>query len=606
MPSATYLKLLDMEADLVAIKNALAGGGTSGTQYTDGAAAPTHPVGNQIMFNNGGTETAVSAANPFPTSATVTPAANQRVNSQSGDFVAGSIVDLAALSAIVSGGKGAVKAGAGDFADLATLAGIVSANKAAVKAAANDIADLATLATIVSGAKAAIKSATNDIVDLATLLARHTDTFGNNTAISAATTFGAIPLTSALAANSYATLPNASYMATFSAQINVASAFVGTIGFYGLLPDGATLQQINAHQRGTASNGNQSAINTGSALEQTWEGSIAGFKAIYVVCSAFTSGAASVQIGLTAANYAHAILNTVASNLTQLNGTAPQLDGGSSNRLGTSLYGKNSTAGDTAIKVNSGGDQYILGDFTEQASLSAGSLNADLVPSTDVSNYKWLSLHINANAYSGTLTFQCSNDNVNWIGITLYKLDTASANNAGTATSLTNVMFAGPTSYRYFRVRMTSYTSGTGQGTLELYTVAPAYQLTAISALQSGGWSLGAATSGGTSDFHRISTADTNAVNIKASAGQIYGYDIGNNGASDAYVKLYNKASSPTVGTDTPFRTIYVPKGTAKTFHSTTGLAMGTGISLAITGGAADADSTAVGAAQVTVEIDYK
>lgn len=73
----------------------LATGGTSGTQYVDGASAPAHPIGNELVFNNAGTMTAVSAANPFPTSATVTPAANQRVNAQSGDFVAGAIADLA-------------------------------------------------------------------------------------------------------------------------------------------------------------------------------------------------------------------------------------------------------------------------------------------------------------------------------------------------------------------------------------------------------------------------------------------------------------------------------------------------------------------------------
>ncbi len=72
-------------------------GGTAGVQYTDGAAAPTHPIGNQIMFNNAGTETAVSAANPLPVSATVTPAANQRVNAQANDFLTGSIVDLLTL-----------------------------------------------------------------------------------------------------------------------------------------------------------------------------------------------------------------------------------------------------------------------------------------------------------------------------------------------------------------------------------------------------------------------------------------------------------------------------------------------------------------------------
>jgi hypothetical protein len=115
------------------------------------------------------------------------------------------------------------------------------------------------------------------------------------------------------------------------------------------------------------------------------------------------------------------------------------------------------------------GDIPVKGDFTEQASLSAGSLNADLVPATDVSAYKWLSLHINANAYSGTLTFQCSNDNSNWVNTDLCIAGSATYS---TTTTATNVLVHGPVAFRYFRVRMTVYTSGTAQGTLELYTNA--------------------------------------------------------------------------------------------------------------------------------------
>lgn len=111
----------------------------------------------------------------------------------------------------------------------------------------------------------------------------------------------------------------------------------------------------------------------------------------------------------------------------------------------------------------------IQGDFTELSGLTAGSLNADLVPSTDVSAYKWLSLHINTNAYSGTLTFQCSNDNINWISLALSQ--PSSSSYTATTTS-TNVLFNGPIAFRFFRVRMTSYSSGTAQGTLELYTNA--------------------------------------------------------------------------------------------------------------------------------------
>lgn len=49
-------------------------GGSAGAQYTDGDAAITHPIGTIPVFNNGGTITAVSAANPLPVSATISTA----------------------------------------------------------------------------------------------------------------------------------------------------------------------------------------------------------------------------------------------------------------------------------------------------------------------------------------------------------------------------------------------------------------------------------------------------------------------------------------------------------------------------------------------------
>lgn len=48
------------------------GGGGADTQYTDGATSPTHPIGTIPVFNNAGTITAVSAANPLPVTAAVT------------------------------------------------------------------------------------------------------------------------------------------------------------------------------------------------------------------------------------------------------------------------------------------------------------------------------------------------------------------------------------------------------------------------------------------------------------------------------------------------------------------------------------------------------
>ncbi len=102
------------------------------------------------------------------------------------------------------------------------------------------------------------------------------------------------------------------------------------------------------------------------------------------------------------------------------------------------------------------------------------------------------------------------------------------------------------------------------------------------------------------------SAASTNATSVKTSAGQLYGIDIGNNGTTDAWLKLYALASAPTVGTSTPFWTIYAPKSTGRFIALDVALPFSTGLAYAITGGAADSDTTAVAAAQVTGIINYK
>lgn len=50
------------------------GGGGGGTQYTDGAATIAHPIGTIPVYDNAGTITAVSVANPLPVSATISTA----------------------------------------------------------------------------------------------------------------------------------------------------------------------------------------------------------------------------------------------------------------------------------------------------------------------------------------------------------------------------------------------------------------------------------------------------------------------------------------------------------------------------------------------------
>jgi hypothetical protein len=109
------------------------------------------------------------------------------------------------------------------------------------------------------------------------------------------------------------------------------------------------------------------------------------------------------------------------------------------------------------------------GGYKEISGLSAAALNADLLPSTDVSNYAWFSIHITA-AASGTLSFQGSNDNfaTSIVPIPLNRMSSLLSTPA-TSTTVSDI-YAGPIQYRYIRIRQTAYTSGTSTGVVELYT----------------------------------------------------------------------------------------------------------------------------------------
>lgn len=261
----------------------------------------------------------------------------------------------------------------------------------------------------------------------------------------------------------------------------------------------------------------------------------------------------------------------------------------------------------SSLPVVVASDQSVLptkGAFLEvagQAPAVVNAVNTDLIPSTDVSAYKWLSLHITG-TFTATLTFQASNDNVNFVSLSLSQVNQLFSSGYTTNTTSTNNMWIGPVTFRYFRVRATSFTSNTSlAGTLELYA-----NPTALLPLAGLNTPIPTSTSGTSAFFHLVSAATTNATSVKGSGGSIYNYSFGNNGTTDAYVKIFNKATAPALGTDNPQRTVYVPKGQNVSVDLATGIFLGTGIAIAITGAMADADATAVAAAQVVVDIAYK
>lgn len=102
------------------------------------------------------------------------------------------------------------------------------------------------------------------------------------------------------------------------------------------------------------------------------------------------------------------------------------------------------------------------------------------------------------------------------------------------------------------------------------------------------------------------SAATTNATSVKTSSGNVYSIAVSNVNASARFLKLYNKASAPTVGTDVPVLVIPIPaSGVVNLNFGSYGLRFTTGIAFAITGAAADTDTTAIGASDVKVCIAY-
>lgn len=94
--------------------------------------------------------------------------------------------------------------------------------------------------------------------------------------------------------------------------------------------------------------------------------------------------------------------------------------------------------------------------------------------------------------------------------------------------------------------------------------------------------------------------ATTNATLVKSGSGYLFQILVTNTTATVKYLKIYNKASAPVVGTDVPFMTIALGvSNAAQTIPFVGGLYMNNGIAFAITGAAADADATAVAAGDI-------
>ena len=121
-----------------------------------------------------------------------------------------------------------------------------------------------------------------------------------------------------------------------------------------------------------------------------------------------------------------------------------------------------------------------------------------------------------------------------------------------------------------------------------------------------------ASAAGGGSAASAIVANNTTGVNVKASAGTIYGVVASSIGTVPLYIKVYDNASAPTCGSGTPILRLMIPANASAANGAATniplgafGLATSSGIGYCATTGIADNDTTAPAASSYLINILY-
>ena len=117
-------------------------------------------------------------------------------------------------------------------------------------------------------------------------------------------------------------------------------------------------------------------------------------------------------------------------------------------------------------------------------------------------------------------------------------------------------------------------------------------------------------TTGGLSMHSKLNYVNT-PVDVKDSAGTVYGITVFNMTASPFYIKFYNETTSVNRSTHTPVLRFAVPanassSGAGFVFNVPQGLAFGNQIQYAITTGVADTDTSGISSGNAVVNIAYK
>ncbi|MBI2718149.1 MAG: hypothetical protein HYX36_05220 [Rhizobiales bacterium] len=254
---------------------------------------------------------------------------------------------------------------------------------------------------------------------------------------------------------------------------------------------------------------------------------------------------------------------------------------------------------------------HMLPDMLEVGPVSLSA--AGVLFTQDVSNYGSVVVQVTSPGTTCTITYEASNDNTTWYSVAGYTpLNTGSTPPVSTSTAAILLIF--PCLARYFRARVSTYTSGTvtvlaefrAEAIPQLGVFVANAAANAVPIAFSGTVAPASSATGAMTKARVMSAASTNATSVKASAGRLYEIHLCNTSAALKFVKFYNKASAPTVGTDTPVATYpLAANGGRLDIVSINGISFATGIAYAITGAVADTDTTAVAANDIVGELLY-
>jgi hypothetical protein len=201
----------------------------------------------------------------------------------------------------------------------------------------------------------------------------------------------------------------------------------------------------------------------------------------------------------------------------------------------------------------------------------------DVIDAVDVSAYKWVSLQLSG-TFVATVKFQGSNDNGTFYDITVQNPGVLLEPYTTTMTGVGLVKI--PVLFKYLRVRVTAYTSGTVEGIALAYkesndsgqisstgTIDGAVSVTNLPATQTVDGSVSVtnfpasqAVSGAVSivgassltPFYAIGTTGTNQTGISAAPSILRSVVFTNLAATPRHLKLYDIATTPVAGVGTP------------------------------------------------------